>query len=86
MNAQYSVLNDLFNRILLTNIWVKEIDGKFFSMADNTMFNHAYDTRADAYAAGLRIQMIGLRDIAADIVGEGNEYKGVIGESLNRGE
>lgn len=84
MNKSYkqrlTTAQHLFEEALKTTAWVNEEDGKFYAIVGNEQAPRWFSTHDDALCYAKKIHMMILANHAAWIVGEGNEYRGVVGE------
>lgn len=84
---------NIFESTLKSQIWAKEINGKFYPAIGSDIFDGSnymlpeiqFQSHHEAVECAKKIQMKNLKDIACSIVGEGNEYRGLIAESTKTG-
>lgn len=76
---------DLFETTLKDQAWAKTDGDKFIPCLGDIEVGRKQNSLKDAVKKAEEVRMISLADNAAWIVGEGNEYRGVIGKFLQYG-
>lgn len=80
-----TIFEQSFDNILKTQAWAREIDGKFFPMLGEDQLGTSKPNFSEAVEYAKKVQMKCLSDIASFIVGEGNTYRGIVADSVARG-
>ena len=80
-----TVFEQSFENILKAQAWAREIDGKFIPMLGEDQIGSPKSNIFDAIELAKEQQMRCLADIASFIVGEGNTYRGIVADSVARG-
>lgn len=70
----------LFEQTLKTQAWAKEDAGNFYGLIGHDTVPGKFKTYDEALNKAKKLQIAVLADHAAWIVGDGNEYRGVVGK------